>query len=155
MMRRLALSVLLPAMILSAPFAAAKTVEVKMLNRNASGPMVYEPDYLVMEPGDTVRFLPTAPGHNAGSIDEMLPAGAEPFKGQINEEIEVTLTEPGIYGIKCSPHFAMGMVMLIQVGTQPAAEADLPAGLPTRADKRLREIIARQDTGSEQAEAHP
>ncbi|MCE8472781.1 plastocyanin/azurin family copper-binding protein, partial [Rhodovulum sulfidophilum] len=86
---------------------------------------------------------------------EMLPAGAEPFKGQINEEIEVTLTEPGIYGIKCSPHFAMGMVMLIQVGAQPAAEADLPAGLPTRADKRLREIIARQDTGSEQAEARP
>lgn len=125
--------------------AMAETFEVKMLNRNDTGPMPFEPDYLVIKPGDTVKFLATDPGHNAATIAGMIPEGGKKFVGKINQEIEVTLTEEGVWGIKCSPHFTMGMAMLIQVGDKPATEADLPEDLPPAARKRMIEILARRD----------
>ena len=115
-----------------------------MLNRNNSGPMPFEPDYLVIRPGDSVKFIAVSPGHNAATIDGMIPGNGEKFVGRINEEIEVTLTEEGIWGIKCSPHYTMGMVMLIQVGDTPATEADLSKDLPPAARERMLQILARE-----------
>lgn len=129
--------------LLAAP-ALAETHQVQMLNRSDNGPMIYEPSFLRIAPGDSVRFLPTQPSHNAATIDGMIPAGADPFKSKINEDFTVTLTVPGSYGIKCSPHFAMGMVMLIEVGEDAAIT--LPATLPDRAKQRFQQIItARPD----------
>ena len=127
------------ALLLATP-AIAETHEVRMLNRGAAGAMVYEPDYLRIAPGDTVRFLPTQPGHNAASIEGMLPEGAAPFKSGINKQFELTPTQPGAYGVKCSPHVAMGMVMLIEVGD--SAEVALPETLPAKAAERFRAILA-------------
>lgn len=129
--------------------AMAEVHEVKMLNRNDTGPMPFEPDYLVIQPGDTVKFLASSPGHNAATIAGMIPEGGEKFTGKINEEIEVTLDAAGIWGIKCSPHYTMGMVMLIQVGDTPATEADLPEDLPDAARQRMVEIIERRDAAAE------
>ena len=105
--------------------AAADTVEVKMLNKGANGAtMVFEPALVRVKPGDTVRFVPTDKGHNVESIKGMLPDGAEPFKGAINAEVAVTFDKPGVYGVKCMPHYAMSMVGLIIVGDgQPNWEA--------------------------------
>lgn len=141
-MRRLMLT--LACLALAGP-ALAETYEVRMLNRNDTGPMPYEPEYLVLEPGDTVRFIAATASHNAASIDGFIPEAAAPFRGNINEEIEVTFTEPGFYGIKCLPHYAMGMVMLVQVGDAPASDAVLPDDLPPRARQRFEEIIARAE----------
>lgn len=130
------------------PFAAlAETHEVRMLNRNDKGPMPFEPDYLVIRPGDSVKFIAASPGHNAATIDGMIPGDGERFVGRINEEIEVTLTQEGIWGIRCSPHYTMGMVMLIQVGDTPATKADLPDDLPPAARERMLDIIARRGPG--------
>ena len=126
-------------LMLSTP-ALAETHEVQMFNRSDNGPMIYEPSFLKIAPGDTVHFIPAQPSHNAATIDGMIPEGAEPFKSKINEDFSVTLTVPGSYGIKCSPHFAMGMVMLIEVGEAPAP--DLPADLPARAKERFEKILA-------------
>lgn len=50
----------------------------------------------------------------------------------------LTVTEPGVYGIKCTPHFAMGMVMLVQVGDAPAnLDAAKAAKLPKKAQERM------------------
>lgn len=125
--------------------AMAEIFEVKMLNRNDTGPMPFEPEYLVIKPGDTVRFIAADPGHNAATIAGMIPGDGKKFTGKINEEIEVTLTAEGIWGIKCSPHYTMGMAMLIQVGNKGATEADLPADLPAAARKRMLEILARRN----------
>lgn len=124
---------------LSTTSALAEIHEVQMYNRNERGPMIYEPDYLRIAPGDTVRFIPTQPSHNASTIEGMIPKGAQSFKSKINEDFSVTLEVPGSYGIKCSPHFAMGMVMLIEVGD---AEPDLPEDLPPRAKARFESILA-------------
>ena len=96
--------------------ASAAEFEVKMLNKGAKGAMVFEPDFLKVAPGDTVKFVPTDKSHSVESINGMIPDGATPFEGKLNEEFSVTLTAPGVYGVKCKPHYAMGMVALIEVG---------------------------------------
>jgi len=104
----------------------AAEFEVKMLNKGAEGAMVFEPSLVKIAPGDTVRFIATDKSHNAESIADMLPEGAKPFVGKVNQEIEVTFEQPGVYGVKCLPHYGMGMVAMIVVGT-PANEADAKA----------------------------
>lgn len=135
---------LIAALLMQLPLPAlAEIHEVKMLNRGESGAMVYEPDFLSIAPGDTVIFRATHPSHNAATIPGMMPEGAQKHLGKINQEIEITLTEAGTYGIKCSPHFTMGMVMLIEVGDGMPDVADLPADLPPMATERFTSIIAR------------
>ena len=123
--------------------AWAETYEVKMLNRGALGPMVYEPEFIKLKPGDKLKFLASSSGHDAVSIEGMAPAGAQPFKGKINEEIEVAFTETGLYGIKCLPHYAMGMVMLIQVGETDLNSLSIPSDVPESAQKRFKDIVSR------------
>lgn len=121
---------------------AAETFEVKMLNKGEGGTMIFEPASLRIAAGDTVKFLPAEKGHNAESVKGMIPEGAEAFAGKINEEIEVTLTEPGLYGIKCKPHWGMGMVMVIAVGDD-AVDADsfLVGKVPKKAKVRFQESL--------------
>lgn len=138
------MKLMLAALIALPTFASAELHEVKMLNRNDTGAMVYEPDFISAQPGDTIRFLATDPGHNAASIAGMLPDGAERFIGQIDEEIEITLEAEGLYGVKCSPHLAMGMVMLIRVGEVPLSPDALPEDIPRRARERFDTILARE-----------
>src|SRR3546814_2767565 len=77
---------LLPLLLILPTAALAETYEVKMLNRNMTGPMVYEPDHLSIAPGDTVKFLAADKGHNAAVIEGMLLDGAAVFNGHITEE---------------------------------------------------------------------
>lgn len=86
---------------------------------------VFEPPILRIEPGDTVSFVAEQRGHNAASMKDMIPAGAEPWKGKINQEIAVTLTQPGVYGYVCTPHYGLGMVGVIVVGGDLSNLADL------------------------------
>ena len=123
--------------------AQAGTFEVKMMNRGEKGAMVFEPDYLEIQPGDRVVFVPTHKSHNAATIDGMIPEGASGFKGRISEPFEAGFEVSGFYGIKCSPHFGMGMVMLIKVG-----EADMPAhyatvDMPERSRPRMDDLLKR------------
>jgi len=104
------------AVLVSAGVASAAEVEVKMLNKGAEGLMVFEPALVKIEPGDTVKFVATDKGHNAETIKGMLPADAAPFAGKMGEDVSVTFDKPGAYGIKCMPHYGMGMVALVVVG---------------------------------------
>jgi pseudoazurin len=97
--------------------AVAAEIEVKMLNKGAEGAMVFEPALVKIAPGDTVRFVATDKGHNAESIKGMLPADATPFVGKNGEDVAVTFDKAGIYGVKCLPHYGMGMVAMVVVGT--------------------------------------
>lgn len=123
---------LLAALGLASPASAAE-VQVKMLNKGAEGAMVFEPAFVQLQPGDTVKFVVGDKGHNVESIDAMLPDGATPFVGKVNEEIALVLDKPGVYGVKCKPHYAMGMVGLIVVGTPTNAEKAKAANHPGKA----------------------
>lgn len=122
--------------------AVAAEHEIHMLNKGAKGAMVFEPDFITAAPGDTVRFIPTDKSHNAETIAGMLPAGAESFRSRINEELAVTLTEEGVYGIKCTPHYAMGMVMLVSVGAPVNLEEAKSVRHPGKAKSAFEQIFA-------------
>lgn len=97
--------------------AQAADHQIQMLNKGADGTaMVFQPDFVQAEPGDTITFVPTDKGHDASSIKGMIPDGAQPFTGKISQGITVTLDKEGVYGVKCVPHYGMGMVALIVVG---------------------------------------
>jgi pseudoazurin len=80
------------------------------------GMFQFEPNFLRIKPGDSVHFVAKDKGHDVISIPGMVPDGAEPFKGEMNKDITVTFTKPGVYGVECQPHYSMGMVGLIVVG---------------------------------------
>ena len=130
------------ALALTLSAAEAANIEVKMLNKGAKGVMVFEPDLVKVQPGDTVTFLSTDPGHDAMSIPNMLPEGAQPFEGQLGKDVTVTFTQPGVYGIKCKPHYVMGMVALVVVGDPSSnLEAAKAAKNPGKAGKLFTELL--------------
>lgn len=98
---------------------AALAEEHVVMMKNADGKgkfMIYEPEIVRANVGDTVRFVPTNKGHNAETIPELWPEGAETFKGALNEEIVLKIDKPGIYGVKCLPHYPMGMIGFVVAG---------------------------------------
>jgi pseudoazurin len=106
------------ALLVARPSFAQSSVDIEMLNKDPEDKkrrMIFKPLIQVVQPGDTVRFVSVDKGHNSQSIDGMLPEGAEAWKSKISKDHEVTLTVPGFYGYKCTPHTAMGMVGLIIV----------------------------------------
>jgi pseudoazurin len=123
--------------------ASAEEHVVKMLNNNGKGKfMLFEPSVIKAKVGDTVKFLPTNKGHNAEAIPALWPEGAAEFKGELNAEAVLTLDKPGIYGIKCLPHYPMGMMALIQAG-EPTNAAQLDTYKPaSTAEKRYEELKA-------------
>ena len=97
--------------------ASAEDFEIRMLNEGPDGKtMVFEPALLEVEIGDTVTFVPTDRGHNATSMEAMIPAGAAGWDGAISEPVSVTFAVEGTYGYICEPHYGLGMVGLILVG---------------------------------------
>jgi len=94
--------------------AMAADHQVRMLNAGKDGTMVFEPGFLRVARGDTVRFVKVDPSHNSASV--LVPAGATPWKGKPDEEISVKLDQEGVYLYVCDPHKIMGMAGVIQVG---------------------------------------
>ena len=131
---------------LAASPAAAREYQVQMLNKGSDGKMmVFEPAFIKVAPGDTVKFIAKDKGHNAETISGMTPAGGSTFKGKFNEEIIVRFSKEGLYGYKCLPHAGMGMVGLIQVGkaaNNPQATAAANA-LPGLGKKKMVELLAK------------
>ena len=90
--------------------------EVKMLNFGDEGSMIFEPGFLKVEVGDTVHFKSVDMAHNSESVAGLIPANATPWKGEINQDISITLNEEGVYVYQCTPHLILGMIGVIQVG---------------------------------------
>ena len=105
--------------IISVPaFSADHTVE--MLSSSNGQMMVFKPAVLQINPGDTVTWKATNPGHNTASINEMSPDSSLQWDGKINEELKITFTKEGTYGYKCTPHYILGMVGIVSVGDNTA-----------------------------------
>jgi pseudoazurin len=114
-----------------------------MLNKDADGnKMIFEPMLIMAEKGDTVTFLPTEKGHMAASIKGMLPKGIKKFKGKINKPVSIVVSEDGLYGVKCTPHLANGMVALIAVGDVNTDGFLDGVKLPKKSKVRMEEMLA-------------
>ncbi|MTI76473.1 MAG: pseudoazurin [Marinobacter sp.] len=102
------------ALTLASSMVMAAEHVVEMKNSGADGAMVFEPGFVKAQPGDTVKFVLVDPAHNSVSVE--VPEGAEGWQGAMNESITVTLDEEGVYVYKCTPHAALNMAGIIQVG---------------------------------------
>ncbi|MFN7225157.1 MAG: pseudoazurin [Paracoccaceae bacterium] len=130
------------AALLLAPAAYAENFEVHMLNKGTEGAMVFEPAFVKAAVGDTVTFISTDKGHNAEDIKGMLPEGFEPFKSKMGDDYVLTLTAEGLYGVKCTPHYTMGMVALIQAGAPVNKDAVTAVVLKGKAQTRFEPLLA-------------
>ena len=115
-----------------------------MLNTNGKGKfMLFEPQFIKAKVGDTVKFVPTTKGHNAEMIPGLWPEGAGEFVGDMNQEATITIEKPGIYGIKCKPHYPMGMIAFIVAGDELPNKDQLESYKPAgTAQKRYDELKA-------------
>lgn len=129
----------------AAPAPAGRIVTVYMKDMGVEGAMVFEPGFVKANVGDTIRFIPQTPLHNAETIASILPAGVAPSAGGMGKQFDLKLTAAGLYGIKCKPHYAMGMVALIQAGKGPSSNlaAAKAVSLPPFAKKRMAAYLAK------------
>jgi len=111
-MKKLALTLLIT---LSSLTTFSEEHTVKMLNAGKEGMMVFEPAVLSIKKGDTVKFIATDMSHNSSSVEGMIPDGAEPWVGELSQNVEVTLTKEGVYVYQCTPHNMMAMIGVIKV----------------------------------------
>jgi|TARA_B110001454_G_C12716108_1_gene432632 pseudoazurin len=89
---------------------------VEALTTGANGEiMVFEPGFLKVEVGDTVVFKPSDASHNAESV--FTPSPEASFVTELGRESSIKMSHEGVYLYKCTPHFTLGMVGVIQVGS--------------------------------------
>ena len=97
------------AALLGLSFAAqAAHYDIKMLNSNSEGSMVF------VQPGDTVTFRPENKSHFVHS--KAIPEGAQKFQSEEDQELTITLDKEGVYVYTCPVHRSMNMNGVIQVG---------------------------------------
>ena len=95
----------------------AEDTTVEMLNKLDKRTMVFSQEIVRIDPGDTVFWKATNPGHNVQFISKKgAPAGVEKFKSKVGKDTEFTFTLPGIYAYWCVPHKTLGMIGFIIVG---------------------------------------
>ncbi|WP_295899083.1 pseudoazurin [uncultured Bdellovibrio sp.] len=107
--------VVLAAILFSGVWAQAAVHEVKMLNNGKDGIMVFEPGYLKINKGDSVKFIPTDAGHDVSSVET--PQGIKPWSSPSGKAFTVQMKEEGLYLFECKAHLPMAMVGVIQVGS--------------------------------------
>ncbi len=95
----------------------AEDTTVEMLNKLDKRTMVFSQEIVRIDPGDTVFWKATDPGHNVQFISKNgVPTGVEKFKSKVGKDTEFTFTVPGIYAYWCVPHKTLGMIGFIIVG---------------------------------------
>ncbi len=114
--------------------AYAKDYTVKELNSGAGGSFVFEPDFLPIQPGDSVHFVAVDPAHDSQSY--LVPRGAKNWKSEIGKDITVKFTQDGVYLYECNPHHLFGMLGVIQVG-KPVNKAAAEKAAQTMESKQL------------------
>jgi pseudoazurin len=81
--------------------------------------------------------------HNAETLPEIWPEGAATFQGELSKDVTLTVEKEGVYGIKCLPHYPMGMMALVVVG-KPVNAAQVKAFQPPEMGKKRFDALAAQ-----------
>ncbi len=128
-MRKIVSTLALTSALMFTVSANAAEHVIKMLDTGADGNiMMFEPAFIKVNKGDTIKFISTDPGHN--NISRHIPEGAKNWKGEVSHDITITVDEEGVYLYECDLHKFLGMVGVIQVG-----EAKNLAAAKVAADK--------------------
>lgn len=102
---------------------SAQNHQVKLLTMTKDGQsMVMFPGFIKVAKGDSITFIPSDATHNVESVS--VPSDAAPFNSAMGAEVTITFNNNGVYLYKCTPHFALGMLGVVQVG-EPANLQDV------------------------------
>jgi len=122
--------------------AADQIIKVdQVIDLNALVPeKVYQfvPDYLWVEPGDTIRFLNSLGNHTVTSLKGVWPEGAERVDIEHQAVADVILEVPGVYGFRCKVHGRHGMYALVVVG---APDSNLDSALKAKVGGRSKKVF--------------
>ncbi len=125
------------------PAAAGEMHVISVIRDADTGQHRFDRPILHIEPGDTVRINMAGKVFASRLIAGMHPPGAEVWWGQVGENVDVTLTEPGVYGHKCGASYQLGLVGLIVVG-DPSVNLETARAVqhPPVAAEVFRELFA-------------
>ena len=76
--------------------------------------MLYSQDIARVNVGDTIKWIPTAKGHNVQFVS--VPDGVDKVKSKLSAEFSHTFEKEGVYLYVCTPHASMGMIGVVVVG---------------------------------------
>ena len=118
------------------PARAGGVVEIRMTSDPLGTHVAFDPAGVLIEPGQTVRWVTEANVHTSTAYHPAndnhalrIPETAEPWDSgyliEPGDRFEVTLTVPGVYDYFCAPHEMAGMVGRIIVG-RPGGPGTLP-----------------------------
>lgn len=93
----------------------AANISVEMLNSKNGEAIVYSDKLLRIKSNDIVTWKSANLGHNAEFIAQGYPASAADMHGKIGKDVSYAFEVPGIYVVKCTPHFGLGMIQVIVV----------------------------------------
>jgi pseudoazurin len=147
-MLRLALAAGLFGIVACATPAGAATTTVDMLNAKDGQNFVFSPDFVKVAVGDTITFKAVNPGHNVGFVPGGVPDGVAPLNSPMSKDVDVTYTAPGIYVMRCIPHYGLGMVAIVEVGDNTSnLDAASAIAYPPLAKARLTPIFDQIKSG--------
>lgn len=108
--------------LLTSPVDVAKAQDYLVMMGDERGQLVFVPDHLTINTGDTVTFRNYAAyPHKVEFDDEDVPEGVDTEQldhdssNGPGDEVSNTFTIPGHYGYFCAPHRSAGMVGSIDV----------------------------------------
>lgn len=132
------------ALLTASPVFAAE-VTVEMLNNKDGNMFVYSSKIVRVAVGDVVTWKATNAGHNAVFVPKAFPEGAAPLDGTMSKDVSYTFEKPGIYMIKCNPHYGLGMLQAVVVGNdlsnlEQAKTANYPGKAKAVADAIFTEL---------------
>lgn len=114
---------------------AADVVEIHMKSDPSGGMVGFDPIGLLIQPGQTVRWICDANVHTTTAYSPTnndhslrIPNGAQPWASDFllpGQGFEVKLTVEGVYDYYCAPHEMAGMVGRLIVG-HPSGPGMLP-----------------------------
>jgi len=128
------------AFLLACFFSSAAYAEEHVVNAQATK---FHPVVVFAKPGDSIVWKNMS-GHDAQSMESLIPEGAEHWHVPMGSDGSVVLEVEGVYVYKCTPHFALGMVGGIVVG-EPSNMEQVEAnakGMAKRAVIKMKKAIA-------------
>jgi pseudoazurin len=128
--------------------AMAADHQIQMLNKGEKGAMVFQPDFVKAEVGDTITFVPTDKGHDAESIKGMLPRGRRAVQGQDERADHREAGKGRCVRRQVHPHYGMGMVALVVVGKPVNLEEAKAAKHAGKAKKAFEALLAEVPAGN-------
>jgi len=96
--------------------AVAEEHTVNLVTTGSDGQMmVMEPGFIKIKVGDSIKFIPSDITHNASSF--IGPQTSKAFSTGLGKIESIKFETEGVYLYKCDPHFMIGMIGLIKVGS--------------------------------------